>query len=70
MAGRGLGIYFAISVSGLKHNDTVHGFAGAYIARGLLFFLFRRFGGFIGIGVGTRIEAFIGIAYFVFLGSE
>jgi hypothetical protein len=70
LAGRGLRIYVAISVSGLKHNHTVHGFAGVYTARGLFFLVFRRFGGFIGIGVCTRIQAFIGIAYFVFLGSE
>jgi hypothetical protein len=54
----------------LKHNHTVHGFAGVYIAGGFLGFLFRSFGGFIGVGVCTRIEAFIGITYFVFLGSE
>ena len=70
MAGRGLGIYSAISVPGLEHDYTVDGFAGVYISGGFLGFLFRSFGGFIGVGVCTRIQAFIGITYFVFLGSE
>ena len=70
MAGRGLGIYSAVSVPGLEHDDTVHGFAGVYFSGGFLFLVLRSFGGFVGVGVCTRIEAFIGITYFVFLGSE